>query len=107
MLDFEGNLWSFGRYDWGQLGHGHIKVNIFTPTVINTLKDIEQISYGCSGQHFMAKNSQNQIFVAGNNVHQQLGTGDTQARTIFEEINSHYSTIWGDELRTRGKSARK
>ena len=109
LIDFEGNLWSFGFGEYGQLGHGN-KLNINAPKVINTLKDIQQISYGSNGYHFIAKNSQDQIFTSGYNSHGQLGTGDTQSPfiSILKEINSQYSTIWGDEVvHTRAKSARK
>ena len=106
FIDFEGNLWSFGHNGCGQLGHGN-KKTINDPKIISTLKDIRQISYGCCGVHFIAKNSQNQIFVTGNNAYGQLGTGDTQSVLIPKEINSQYSTIWGDEFHTRAKSARK
>ena len=127
LIDFEGNLRTFGYNDSGQLGHGYAtnqwedipkkKSNLKDihgdsedtniPKVINTLKDIQQISYGSCGRHFIAKNSQNQIFVTGNNTNGQLGTGDTRSVAIFKEINSQYSTIWRDELYTRAKSARK
>ena len=106
LIDFEGNLWSFGLNEYGQLGHGN-KLNVKVPKVISTLKDIQQISYGSTGNHFFAKNSQNQIFVTGNNDYRQLGTGDTQSLSIPKEINSKYSTIWGDIFHTRAKSARK
>ena len=106
LIDFEGNLWSFGANEYGQLGHGD-KTNKNTPKIINTLKDIQQISHGCSGLHFLVKNSQNQIFVVGYNDYGQLGTGDTQSASIPKEINSQYSTIWRDEFHSRAKSARK
>ena len=106
LIDFEGNIWSFGFNDWGQLGHGD-KTHLTAPKVINTLQDIQQISYGCSGHHFFAKNSQNQIFATGNNSHGQLGTGDYQSLSIPKEMNSQYSVIWRDEFYTRAKSARK
>ena len=107
LIDFEGNLWSFGYNGYGQLGQGD-KTNINTPKIISTLKDIQQISYeSCLGRHFMAKNSQNQIFVTGNNDWGQLGTGDTQNVSIPIAINSQYSTIWRDEFHSRAKSARK
>ena len=94
LIDFEGNLWTFGSNSFGQLGHGDT-TNINTPKIINTLKDIQQISYGSFGDHFIAKNSQNQIFAAGNNYYGQLGTGDTQSLSIPKEINPQYFTIWG------------
>ena len=106
LIDFEGNLWSFGSNGFGQLGHGDT-INRKVPKMIKTLKDIQQISYGSGGQHFLAKNSQNQIFAIGRNDCGQLGTGDTKLLSIPKEINSQYSAIWRDELYTRAKSARK
>ena len=108
LIDFEGNVWSFGLNIAGQLGHvDKIDTSINTPKKVNTLEDIQQISYGSCGSHFFAKNSQTQIFVAGNNNRGQLGTGDTQSLSIPTELNSQYSTIWRDEFHTRAKSARK
>ena len=106
LIDFEGNLWSFGYNGFGQLGHGDVK-DINIPKMINTLKDIQQVSYGSCGQHFFAKNSRNQIFVSGNNSKGQLGTGDNQFFSILKEINSQYFPIWRGEFHTRAKSARK
>ena len=54
LVDFEGNLWSFGLNTQGQLGHGD-KRDKNTPEIINTLKDIQQISHGSRGLHFLAK----------------------------------------------------
>ena len=106
LIDFEGNLWTFGANTYGQLGRGDV-TNINTPKIINTLADIQQISHGSCGHQFFAKNSQNQIFATGRNDYGQLGTGDTQTTPICKEINSQYSTIWGDLLHSRAKSARK
>ena len=106
LIDFEGNLWTFGNNRQGQLGHGNC-TDINTPKIVNTLKDIQQISYGSSGRHFIAKNSQDQILASGYNDYGQLGTGDTESVSIPKEINSQYFTIWKDEFHTRAKSARK
>ena len=107
LIDFEGNVWSFGYNYNGQLGHGD-ETNINAPKIINGLKDIHQISHGCCGAHFFAKNSQNQIFVTGKNDYGQLGTGEiTQSLSIPKELNSQYSTIWRNEFYSRAKSARK
>ena len=105
LIDFEGNLWSFGYNGFGQLGHGD-ETDINVPK-ISTLKDLQQISYGSCGLHFLAKNFQNQLFAIGNNGYGQLGTGDNQSVSIPKEMNSQYSTIWRDELYSRAKSARK
>ena len=107
LIDFEGNLWSFGYNYFGQLGHGGNTENINTPKIVNTLKDIHQISHGSTGVHFIAKNTQGQIFCSGSNNFGQLGTGDFEPVSIHKEINSQYSTIWGAEFHSRAKSARK
>ena len=106
LIDFEGNLWTFGKNEFGQLGHGN-KTNINAPKVISTLKDIQQISYGSCGNHFLAKNSQNQIFASGGNGCGQLGTEYTESVLIPKEIDSRYSNIWGEVFHIRAKSARK
>ena len=106
LVDFEGNLWSFGNNRYSQLGHVD-KADINAPKVINTLKDIQQISHGSTGSHFFAKNSQNQIFATGYNSYGQLGTGDIKSVSIPREIDSQYSHIWRDEFYSRAKSARK
>ena len=107
LIDFEGNVWSFGYNGSGQLGHGDA-TNINSPKIIHTLKDIQEISRGSCGSHFFAKNSQNQIFVTGNNSCGQLGTGDTESVSIPKEINSQYFPIWGEcQIICRAKSARK
>ena len=105
LLDFEGYLWSFGCNDKGQLGHGD-KTFRNAPQKVNTLKDIQQISYGSCAAHCLVKNSQGQIFVFGYNTHGQLGTVDTRS-VAPKEINSQYSSIWRDEFYSRAKSARK
>ena len=134
FLDSEGNVYSVGNNYYGELGLGHntnqneLKkipnippmgwqlghgghgdiININTPKIVNTLsKDIQQISCGCTGNHFIAKNSQNQIFGTGSNYYGSLGTGDTQSVLTPKEINSQYSAIWRDLYHSRAKSAMK
>ena len=52
LLDIAGNIWSFGNNTFGQLEQGDTHVN--SPTKIESLKNIQQISYG-SGAHILAK----------------------------------------------------
>ena len=106
LIDFERNLWTFGINDLNQCDYSD-KTNINAPKEVSTLKDIQQISYGYNGTHFFAKNSQNQIFAAGNNEYGQLGIGDTQPVSTLKEMDSQYSNIWRDEFHSRAKSARK
>ena len=74
------------------------------------MKDIQQLSYGCCACHFLAKNSQNAIFVTGSNAFGGLGrlsTNTTDTLTTPEELSPQYVTIWGDVLQSKSKSARK
>ena len=105
LLDTEGNVWSFGDDRYGKLAHfDEIGHNI--PKKVEHLKDIKQISYGYSGHHFLAKDSQDKIFAAGNNLGGQLGVGDTLNKPCCRLISSS-SLIWGDARKSRAKSARK
>ena len=79
LIDFEGNLWTFGENYAGQLGHSASSRHVNIPKIVNSLKDIQQISHGC-GEHFIAKNSQNQIFV----------TGVTIADNLEQETLDHF-----------------
>ena len=109
LIDCKENIWSFGYNNARQLGHSSLGFsNVDEPRVIGTLKGIQQISYGSTGHHVILKNSENQIFVIGDNSQGQLGTGDTQSVLSPKEIDSQYSTIWRDELgNSQAKSARK
>ena len=74
LIDNEGIVWSFGEDKYGKLVHfDGIEYNI--PKKVEYLKDIKQISSGYSGHHFLAKDSQDRIFAAGNNLGGQLGVG--------------------------------
>ena len=103
LIDFEENLWTFGLNNYDQQGLGG-KTNINIPKVINTLKNIKQISNGPCGFHFIGKSLQNCPRI------QQIinrKTNSSESISILKEINSQYSTIWRDEFYILAKSARK
>lgn len=70
------------------------------------IKAVSQISYG-SGDHLLVKDSQNRIYVTGNNLRGALCTGDDKPLHIPKQINSKYFAIWGDIKLSQAKSARK
>ena len=75
---------------------------------ITALKDIMQVSYGIAGTHFLAKDSQNKIFVTGSNIYGQLGSVDLAEKTyVPKEMDPKHFNIWGNLLKSRAKSARK
>ena len=106
LIDFEGNLWSFGFNANGQLGLGD-KANYNVPTKIPTISEIVEISSGSCGYHFLVKNSQNEIFVVGDNQYGQLGNDTKISYSIPKKMNTEHFTIWGNSLKSRAKSARK
>ena len=101
LLDFDGYVWSFGDRN---------RTNTIPPlpSKIPSLKDIKQISNGCSSCHFLAKDSRNKIFVMGDNSSGQLGTDKIIEPNTPIEFSSDFEYIWGEQTTSnRAKSARK
>ena len=105
LLDIEGNVWSFGDNYSGQLGQGKTEDG-YVPTKIKSLKNIQQISCGPSGNHFLAKDSKHRMFFTGN-FSFDTKTRKRESFSTPKEVDSQYSTIWGESKRSRLKSARK
>ena len=96
LLDYEGYVWSFGLNPKGELGHGDTTQRE-APTQIKSLKNIRQLSHGICATHFLAKGSQNKIFVTGNNAGGQLGTRNSKSCSIPREMNAKHYQIWKNE----------
>ena len=106
LLDFDGNVWSFGDNRSGQLGHGD-ETNRNVPTKITALRDITEISYSF-GEHFLAKNSTGEIFIMGRNRFGQLGSLSYDSGSLPEKMQKGFFTIWKDaRIKSKAKSARK
>ena len=104
LVDKVGNLWVFG-YNGAGLLLPNVQQSYRLPEETE-LRDITQLSYGCCGQHFLAKNSQNTIFVLGSNDYGQLGIVKKDSHP--REMDSKYFSIWGDSYHfNKAKSARK
>ena len=103
LLDFYGNVWSFGSNAFGQLGHGN-KNNYNTPTIINSLKNIKEISHGTGSNHFFAKDIQNKIYYTGKNRNGQLGTSVFEFISIPKEMNFTFFPIWGSQKKNYNPS---
>lgn len=107
LLDFEGNVWVFGKNDKHQLGNFSSDFYYRFPTK-TSLKDIQQLPFGYSSEHFFAKDSQDIIHVFGNNCAGQLGMKKPLEKET-NTLNAKYSFIWGTEQKKfkTTKSARK
>ena len=107
LIDFDGNLWCFGQNNYGQLGFGDI-VDKFDPEKVNSVKNVHQISIGCSGSHLLLKNSQGEIFVTGSNCFGQIAAGMFPLFKLFVRDTSVNSEMWGADIcESKVKSARK
>lgn len=106
LLDYDGNVWSFGSNRYGELGHCDTNSRNI-PQKVESLKNITHLSRG-HGRHFLAKDSKDgKIFVVGKNSG-RLGTGDEEDSLVPKELSAEYSFIWGHMVgTTRAKSARK
>ena len=98
LIDSKGNIWSFGYNSTRKLGHSD-KADRNVPTKIKSLNNILQTVQGPFGNHFLAKDSQNKIFVVGCNDCGQLGTGNNQAAATPVELDSKYFQIWGPNFK--------
>ena len=101
-LDDCGNVWVFGH----SIGRDNDTL-ITIPQIIENLTDIQCIPTRCFiGNHLLAKDSQNKVFVLGDNLYGELGTGNKKPCFPAREMN--FSNIWGTfQTTSKVKSARK
>lgn len=77
VLTEAGQVYGFGRNDYGQLGLGHTTQRIYGPSLVEYVgnKNITTIAAGCYHTILVEKNGMLHAF--GRNNHGQIGTGDT------------------------------
>ena len=96
LLDTFGKIWSFGSNGDCGLGHGD-NVSRVIPMQIASLDNIQQISSGVCGVHFLAKDKQNNIFVTGRNSEGQIALENIDHASTPRKINSIYFDIWKNQ----------
>jgi alpha-tubulin suppressor-like RCC1 family protein len=87
ILNSQGQVFSFGTNDVGQLGLGNTHDQI-TPTMIDHIKIGKVVAISAGDHHSLILNSQGQVFSFGANTYGQLGLGDIKDRTIPTLINT-------------------
>ncbi|KAG8431665.1 hypothetical protein GDO86_020543 [Hymenochirus boettgeri] len=75
MLHCRGNLWSWGRNEKGQLGHGDIK-RVEAPKLIESLKEEIFVQAACGRNHTLALTETGSVYAFGENKMGQLGLGN-------------------------------
>ncbi|KAL3687154.1 hypothetical protein R1sor_013463 [Riccia sorocarpa] len=73
-LSADGQVFTWGRGKYGQLGHGGVDSE-FSPVAVTALSDQLIIQIACGGDHTMAVNSEGELFAWGRNLWGQTGTG--------------------------------
>ena len=80
LLTLEGNIYSFGKNDYGQLGLNDNDIKkTNTPTLIRNIPEIRRIE--CGSDHSMCIDVNNNLWFFGNNDDGQLGLGDDKNRS--------------------------
>ncbi|XP_068630724.1 X-linked retinitis pigmentosa GTPase regulator homolog [Battus philenor] len=84
-----GRVFVFGGNAWGQLGLGH-RDEVTRPSCVKHLKPHRAMFVACGRAHTIFVTDTNAIYAAGCNEEGQLGTGDTEPRTLpqYVELNS-------------------
>ncbi|XP_058017506.1 protein RCC2 [Ahaetulla prasina] len=75
FITVEGKLWSWGRNDKGQLGHGDTK-RVDAPKPIEVLSSETVVSAACGRNHTLALTDNGSVFAFGENKMGQLGLGN-------------------------------
>jgi hypothetical protein len=78
----DGQLYSWGFGQQGQLGHGNNK-NMLRPSLVKGFKD-KPVQLAVAGAHHSAAMTQKgDVFLCGSNTDGQLGLGDSEGRSVF------------------------
>lgn len=75
LITTEGKLWSWGRNEKGQLGHGDIK-RVDSPKPVESLQDEVFVHAACGRNHTLALTENGSVYAFGENKMGQLGLGN-------------------------------
>lgn len=87
FLTDQGELYTFGNNDNGELGHGD-KISRSIPVKVDNLPRIKQVS--CGSHHMACITDQGQVYTWGTNYEGQLGIGDNTECEVLTPTK-----IWG------------
>ena len=81
LVAADGRLFTFGRGERGQLGHGD-RASRFSPTVVEALRGHHVIHASMGEAYTVVTTDKGEAFSWGANGHGQLGHGDTEERLV-------------------------
>ncbi|XP_057857304.1 uncharacterized protein LOC131066540 isoform X2 [Cryptomeria japonica] len=95
-LSVDGQVFTWGRGKYGQLGHGCVE-NEFKPVQVKGLADQMIVQVICGGDHTMAINNEGKLFAWGRGQWGQTGLGTTEDMLVPTQVKvlEHLRVIQG------------
>lgn len=90
VLTMNGKLYSFGRGQQGQLGHGDILDRDLLKQIATHHFDSKIMFIAAGGSHSIALTSKGSVYAFGKGDYGQLGSGDNENKTTPIKIESSY-----------------
>ncbi|XP_075696677.1 protein RCC2 [Rhinoderma darwinii] len=75
LITTEGKVWSWGRNEKGQLGHGDIK-RVDAPKLVESIQEEVFVYVSCGRNHTLALTENGSVYAFGENKMGQLGLGN-------------------------------
>lgn len=88
VITTDGKVWTWGRNEAGQLGHGTTE-RVDNPTVVSALEGLNIIDVACGKQHTLFVTEKGTVYSCGENKYGQLGLGH-QSCTIYTPTKISY-----------------
>ncbi|MEX1187913.1 MAG: T9SS type A sorting domain-containing protein [Bacteroidia bacterium] len=82
-LTADGNIWTWGINDYGQLGQGN-NLDLAVPTMVSGMSNVRQISM--QAQHTLILKSDSTVWSTGRNNNGQLGHGNIVSTNTFAQV---------------------
>lgn len=80
-----GELYTWGKGEWGMLGHRTIG-DEHRPRVVELLRHTRVVAVSCGGWHTAAITESGEVFAFGRGEYGRLGLGDTSSRIVPHRV---------------------
>ena len=104
-VDENGNLWTFGYNEFGQLGLGNT-VYRNSANKVPGISNVKTLSKGSSAYSCIVQCEDNSLWVFGWNICGQLGLGNTKKQESPQRLDEKWEEIVSNFKSQRVKSAR-
>jgi E3 ubiquitin-protein ligase HERC4 len=87
-LTANGQLFTWGSNNKGQLGLGNKYEMVFSPTLVDCLAGVPLAGLVCGANHSIVASVSGAVFAWGANSHGQLGLGDSEDRLVPTQVRT-------------------